>query len=82
MNNKKRNLRITWEYPGGDGFTLDNIRSIVAYPDHVVISFAKTESLTLSTDCLTHIKKVEEVEEDLYKKAKTNLSSIYGMCVR
>lgn len=59
MNTKEKLLRITWEYPG-DGFTLDNIRSIVAYPDHVVISFAKTESLTLSTDCLTHIKKVEE----------------------
>jgi hypothetical protein len=60
---KEKLLRITWEYRGGDGFTLDNIRSIVAYPDRVVISFAKTESLTLSTDCLTHIKKVEEMEE-------------------
>ena len=45
---KEKLLRVTWEYPGGDGFTLENIRSIVAYPDHVVISFAKTESLTLS----------------------------------
>lgn len=61
---KEKLLRVTWEYPGGHEYTLHSIRSIVAYPDRVVISFTKQTSLTLSTSCLEHIIKVEEVEED------------------
>ena len=61
---KEKLLRVTWEYPGGREYTLHSIRSIVAYPDRVVISFTKATSLTLSTQCLQYITKVKEVEED------------------
>lgn len=64
MNNKKSNMRVTWEYPGGQVYTLHSIQSIVVESDRVVISFSYHNTLELSRSSIAYITKIEEYEEE------------------